>query len=416
MRQRSLLAAFALAAACGTDAGMASDASPAVDAGTPGDLCMGLLRPTARDAHTLVAVSATSALLFGGDEAPFDPTGMQQSVYSDELWRWDLGCGAWTRLSPKDASAARPSARGGHAAVFDGKRNRMIVLFGRSVSGGGYLLDGDVWAWDVAASAWTQLAPTGSAPAARQSHRAVYDPQGDRVILFGGNAGTLFGDAPLDDTWSLDFSSSSDGAWKPLATTGSSPSKRQDVSLALDEKRGLVVLFGGAQDFVTYRNDVWTLSLASGAWSQSATSGTKPSARFRTEMVRDVARDRLVLFGGHDAGAQGLRNDTWALAFTATDGSTGGFTSLLAGDGGLDVSSVDHSSPERRDKGGLVLDGSGRAWLAAGISDCGPLDDAWRLDLASATWSTVWPAQVGETCYRRATGAQQCSDECSTPM
>src|ERR1039457_6635557 len=48
-------------------------------------------------------------------------------------------------------------------------------------------------------AAWTQLSPTGTLPAARNEHTAVYDAGSKRMFVFGG--ATL--SANLNDTWVL---------------------------------------------------------------------------------------------------------------------------------------------------------------------------------------------------------------------
>jgi hypothetical protein len=63
---------------------------------------------------------------------------------------------------------------------------------------------------------WTQLKPTGTAPAARRGHVAVYDPVGDRMIVQGG-----FGTSSLNDAWALSLSGATP-VWTQLSPTGDS--------------------------------------------------------------------------------------------------------------------------------------------------------------------------------------------------
>src|SRR5207248_3403596 len=91
----------------------------------------------------------------------------------------------WTKL-PVDATA--PPADLGSCAVYDSLRDR-VVLFG-----GQDAIHDQVWVLELSgtpgwsAPHWRPLAPTGSVPA-RAGAAAVWDPRRDRVIVFGG-AGT----------------------------------------------------------------------------------------------------------------------------------------------------------------------------------------------------------------------------------
>jgi hypothetical protein len=368
---------------------------------------MGALRPGQRGAHDGVRVPAQNAVLvFGGDEAPFDPTGMTPSVYLDEVWKNDLQCEAWTQLQPPPG----PGKRGLYVAAFDDQRNRMIVMGGRS-NDAGYLLHNDVWAFDPTSATWSQLAPTGTLPAPRQSHRAVWDAAKNRMLIFGGNGGTLFGNQPLGDTWELSFASGADGAWRRIM--GAGPTARQDVSSTLDSAHNWWVIYGGAFSFIAYSSESWAFDLATDSWKQLNDSGPNPGNRFWGDFV-DAGSGTLVLFGGHDDGPIGLRNDSWSLA-VASDG-TAAWTPLLDGDSDTTVTGVDHGSPERRDKHSFVPTGDGRAWLFGGVTDCGPIDDLWLLDLKSHSWSNPWKAQVGETCARQAAAGQSCPNDCGAPL
>src|SRR6185295_7755719 len=74
---------------------------------------------------------------------------------------------------------APPPARQLHKAIYDPVRDRMIVHAGSN----GF---SDTWALSLTGvPAWTQLAPSGSAPTISR-HTAIYDPIGDRLIVFGG--------------------------------------------------------------------------------------------------------------------------------------------------------------------------------------------------------------------------------------
>ena len=95
-------------------------------------------------------------------------------------------------------------------------------------------------------------------PPARYWHDLAYDPDGHRIILFGGSqgGGNVFGDA-----W---IYGCRDNTWTKVVST-ESPAARAQPSLAYDASIKKTVMFGGA-DFVAsgsfiYYNDFWALDL-----------------------------------------------------------------------------------------------------------------------------------------------------------
>ncbi len=94
-------------------------------------MCKSGARPGQRDAHEAVYFpNAQEIVVYGGDNAPFNPMAMTPSVYTDEVWGYGTTCGTFTDL----VSAAGPSGpgqRGAYAATLDSKRQRMIVIGGR---------------------------------------------------------------------------------------------------------------------------------------------------------------------------------------------------------------------------------------------------------------------------------------------
>jgi hypothetical protein len=208
---------------------------------------------------------------------------------------------AWTQLTP---SGTPPSGRWGHSAIYDPVRDRMVVFGGY---GGSYL--NDVRALSLAGTpAWTQLAPTGTPPSTRHSPSAIYDPVRDRMVVFGGTAGSILG-----DTWALSLAGTP--VWTQPTPSGASPSPRDGHSAVYDPVRDRMIVFGGYSGTHVYLNDVWALSLAgTPVWTQLIPLGTPPSTREFHSAIYDPVRDRMVVFGG--TGNSGDCNDVWALSLT----------------------------------------------------------------------------------------------------
>jgi hypothetical protein len=84
--------------------------------------------------------------------------------------------------------------------VYDAVRDRMVVYGGRDENG---VFSSDVWALSLADGSWSRLSPAGRSPLARAEHTAIYDPESDRMIVFGGAVRDW--QWPVGDTWVLDF-------------------------------------------------------------------------------------------------------------------------------------------------------------------------------------------------------------------
>ncbi|MEY4374836.1 MAG: hypothetical protein RL760_1003, partial [Candidatus Eisenbacteria bacterium] len=149
--------------------------------------------PPGRASHAAIYDPAQDRLLvFGGSKAG-DPA--IASTFFDDLWAASLSAmPAWTRLTP---AGDLPSARCWHTAIHDPVRHRMIVFGGLNSDA----ILNDVWALSLVGDpTWTQVTPAGTPPTGRYQHVAVYDARRDRVIVFGGRDAN---NALLNDVWEL---------------------------------------------------------------------------------------------------------------------------------------------------------------------------------------------------------------------
>jgi hypothetical protein len=219
---------------------------------------------------------------------------------------------AWSELEP---IPARPPARFGQAAAFDPIRKRWLSFGGRFTyyvyyEYPTYTFD-DLWSFALRdRPEWELLAPQGGPPPARQDARMLYDPDGDRMILFGGQITTGVGSYGGSrgrlgtphfhgDTWSLALGDPS--VWSPIAAGGSAPGPRDGDVMVLDARRHRVLVFGG-RDSLGAKGDLWSLSLdGAPEWSRLEPAGDPPSPRWQAVGCYDAIGDRLVIAGGRDA-------------------------------------------------------------------------------------------------------------------
>ncbi len=358
--------------------------------------------PPGRREHSITYLPEhDTVILFGGMGQSFD------ALYNDT---WELSLQEppqWARLHP---DGTWPAPRTGHSAVLDPVRGSIVVFGGWN----GTTARNDTWElqFEGGRSRWARRATLGQ-PTGRAFHTAVYDPRRRRVIVFGGWTGAAF----LNDAWQLDLTT---GYWNLLQTSSPKPAPRNGATAFYDPDGDRMVVFGG-NDGTQLFNDAWALPLAGApVWSRLAFPGDPPSPRFMCgglylpstqellvlhgfggggeawllapragwrrvwprrdrispraghSMAYDHTRDRLIVFGGlggWESGASFL-GDTWQLS---TNGDPA--WSELLPDGPL---------PSPRNAHSAIYDAAADRVVVFG-GDNGPdlLNDVWTLDLAA---------------------------------
>lgn len=243
--------------------------------------------PFPRSSHRVVYHEGRGSLiLFGG--------GFARALRAGGVL-WELGDGGWRAVGGNDRAATTEPE-----ICYDRHRDR-VVLFGGWNRDGDYR--GETWEWDG-----KELSPveTTDAPEPRAGHTLVFDPAGERCLLFGGRGEEGY----LADTWGWD------GArWQRLDVEG--PSPRWFFGTASDPENDRVVLFGGrgpeaptlGRDRSGDLGDTWTWD--GGRWTLLTAEG--PPARSSGRMAR--TRGGVLLFGGRVETPEAFvdRGDTWEL-------------------------------------------------------------------------------------------------------
>jgi len=297
--------------------------------------------------------------------ALYEPLGARMVVFGGyragtrlgDTWAFDPSGGTWTLMNGGGSGA--PAAREGHAVAYDTPEARMIVFGG--LSGVPF---NDTWAFDVGAARWENLHDgEGTAPEARTEHSAVYDVDGERVVVFGGwSAGPPL--ETFNDVWAFDLTSDQ---WAQLHDgSGTAPAARGEHTAIYDPAAGRIVVFGGRlrtkQDLV---HDTWAFDLSSRTWEiLDDGAGTAPSARRGHSAVYEPAGHRMIVFGGY-----GGETGTWGFDLT-----THLWEKL---DDGV------WTAPSRRHQHAAVYDVSGErmilfgGWTLVGTSAGEPVNDTW---------------------------------------
>lgn len=241
-------------------------------------------------------------ILFGGDAYP---------ISDNDVWVLSLdGDHEWSRLTTQ---GPRPGARADHTAIFDPIRDRMLV-YGGLTSFNGDPLDG-VWALSFATPVptWSLLSTSGPTPSARWDHSAIYDPRRDRMIVCGGASS---GSYSYGETWALSLAEPP--TWSPIVPIDSLPFGRVAHVAVYDPVRDrMLILMGGDTDFRDNPDDVWALSLGdTSTWSLVATTGAPAPPAWYSAGVYDSTADRVVVWGG--ATSSSVLNEAWSLELVGT--------------------------------------------------------------------------------------------------
>lgn len=329
MKYGSLFLACAVFVACGDD-----DTLPVFDGGTPLDV--------------------------GTDASP--------DVGSDAGPELDAG--------PECEAGEVPLGRGEHTMIYDTLRERLVAYGGTvafpEMCMPRYEYSDEVWLFDPVCGTWRQNTPSIGGPGLRARHSMVYDEAGDRAIVFGGRTyqgGLSF--RSYADVYVLDLETM---AWTELFPVGDTPPVRSHAAMVHDATNNRIVIFGGNTGaggvfMPEVLSDTWAYDLETNVWTELAPASS-PTGRYGHAFTRI---DRTMYIFGGTAG--GFANDVWAF-----DLDTNEWTAISGG--GPDA-------PPTRFGAAIFGDDDGGLIMALGhdATDLGNINDLWRLDLGSATWT-----------------------------
>lgn len=232
------------------------------------------------------------------------------------------GDGTWELLSgPVDPPAGyRPHA------VHDPVRHRLVLLDDAYPS--------RIWVLPLVPAGnpvWQRISVPGPAPRPRWQGSVVYDPLGDRLLLFGGSYRDAWYLDPMphitNEVWSLEL----DGTprWHPVSTIGDGPAPREQSAAAFDPGRNRMIVFGGAPFYSDLPagerlpfDDAWALDLSSSPaqWTPLDPVGPRPAPRSGAVALFDRWNDRMLVYAGYTqrpGGGSGYLGDLWSLSFSA---------------------------------------------------------------------------------------------------
>jgi len=343
----------------GTDSVTVRDDLWTWDGATWRDITPTTQRPPPRTSHGATWDDARSAIVVGGGST--DPLNVF-GTFLDDVWSFD-GV-AWSIVRQ---GAFVPRTDG--VMAFDPIRRDLLFIGGR-FNGASAVDPMDVFA--VEPTAVARLAPKLQ-PSADREYTLATDDSRARVVLYGGSGSRncSIGSTICDETWEW-----SGRTWDQVCTDAacraSRPPRRVRHSAAWDERRGVVVVFGGDVFEGPTRRSVDETWEFDGALWRLVVPTTSPPGRSSHRLAYDSVSERVVLFGGINANTLALFSDTWTY-----DGAT--WTQVTPGSG-----------PSARQLHGLSADGSG-VLLAGGVDTAGAKDETWRFDGVTRTWGQLTP-------------------------
>lgn len=216
--------------------------------------------PEPRAEHSAAYDAGSNRMIvFGGVDAAGEPL--------RDLWVLNGANGTgdrarWFRLEP---AGVGPQAYSGHSAIYDSDTKRMTV-FGGSAGPAGFV--DELWVLKNADATtgpptWERLEPAEGGPLPRSRHTAVYAPASNRMIVFGGFGGS----GALNDVWILDGANGATGTprWMQLGVGGQAPDPRGAHSAIYIPQTNRMIIFGGAhRQGGDPLADIWVLIHADG--------------------------------------------------------------------------------------------------------------------------------------------------------
>src|SRR4029078_4621693 len=139
-------------------------------------------------------------------------------------------------------------------------------------------------------------------------HVAIYDPNQDRMVIFGGF------DPPNNRLNAYSMPLGAAPAWAALVPSGFAPAVDYGLKGVYDANDGrLALTAANANDFL------WFMSLTgSPAWSNVYPAGTWPPAPANFTLTYDPVRDRALLIGGIPYFTTSATSGGWEPSLRAT--------------------------------------------------------------------------------------------------
>lgn len=197
------------------------------------------------------------------------------------------GTTATVRWMDVSFRGTRPSATSSYALAWDSGRGRLMAYGGLRPTG----RHDEVWEYDGAE--WRYFNMNGDWPAPRTQPVWVYDPVGERTLLFGGTDTTTFSppsESIHDDLWSWDGQ-----GWQELPQGAVRPQPLQKRLGVFDPERNRLLVFGGFSEVgPTDTGLAWEYDPATGEWASIAATGIGGVGNVPRSVTWDSTRHQVI--------------------------------------------------------------------------------------------------------------------------
>lgn len=297
-----------------------------------------------------------------------------QDWYDSHEFNLDTKNLAWTHDGPRSRQA--------HTAVYDPDTNSMIIFGGSHSPAFGAINDTYVTPVSAPNEDWQGGLSLVNAPPPVYGHVAGYNPANQTMVVATGATGTGQLAPCLNGAWQeLNANRVGTPSWVQPAVTGTPPSTRAFAAAFYDSVSDSLTIFGGTDCNGHYLQDLWTLNGATSTapyWTERSTQGKAPGAREGATAVYDPGSNTLVLFGG-DEGTKAYLRDVWTLS--NANGAAGSSTWTKLTPAG--------PAPSARSGQWTVYDPTTNTmYIGSGSSASGLLADTWQLTGANGLSGT----------------------------
>ena len=281
-------------------------------------------------------------------------------------------------VSPTFASCD-PEPRLGARMVYDPVGQR-IIMYGGAIWENRYSFYDELWSYEPETNTWTLLEMHNS-PDPRFNDMIVYIPERNQLFLFGG----WTHEDRIDGTFIFDFATST---WTELHPSNQ-PSRRSDASIAYDPENDVIVLYSGYLQNDTHTRDTWIYSFAEQNWVKQHPENT-PLGQYGHYMVYAEQTGQLLMYPGH-----------WSIWSNGRMTSHGFGGNIWEYDVVEEVWTEHQSAsiPPGRYWGNLVYDSTENRLILFGGHGAVDYDDIWTYDIETETWTratqTVKPPKRG---------------------
>lgn len=202
----------------------------------------------------------------------------------------------WTTVT----TTGTPPARERHVIAWDPSISRLVLFGGYSGTFPSFVHHDELYVFDPATSAWTQIPKAGTWPNARKDSTLVWVPSLGKLLLYGGNSGDA-ANLHYGDLWTLSINVGTSTATWTLVMPGGVAAPRQSATCAgYDAAARRLILYGGETTAGASSSSTYVYLADTNMWQLDTTTGTSPGPRAFSQCAWDPVAGRLALYGGQD--------------------------------------------------------------------------------------------------------------------